>query len=105
VSKVETLIKAASDAAGGQAALARAMGITRSRVTNWKAGEHVPDKYVLAMARIAGWRPMETALEVYKERLGELAKTLAIGAVAIIATLGTGAADARFVASPTTDNV
>jgi len=106
VSKVETLIEQAAKAAGGQAALARALGVARGRVTDWKAGrEHVPDKHVLQMARVAGWRPLETALEVYKERLGELAKTLAIGAAAIISIFVGGAADAHYAVHPTTDNV
>jgi DNA-binding transcriptional regulator YdaS (Cro superfamily) len=106
VQKVKRLIDAASETLGSQAELARALKVPRSSITNWKNGhEHVPDKHVLAMARLAGWRPMETALEVYKERLGELAKTLAIGAVAIIATFGTGGADAHSAARPTTDNV
>jgi hypothetical protein len=97
--KVETLIDTAARCAGSQAALARAIGATRSQITDWKAGRaHVPDKSVLAMARVAGWNPMHTAMEVYKGRLGELAKTLAIGAVAItLACVGAG--DARAAAT------
>jgi DNA-binding transcriptional regulator YdaS (Cro superfamily) len=107
VDKVHRLIEASAKTLGSQAALARELGVSRASVTNWKTGhEHVPDKHVLKMARIAGWRPLETAMEVYKERLGELAKTLAIGAVAIISTLGAGSADARPAAlMPTADNV
>jgi DNA-binding transcriptional regulator YdaS (Cro superfamily) len=106
MTKVQTLIVTAATNAGSQAKLAAALGVSRGNVTDWLHGRtHVPDKYVLSMARIAGWRPLETALEVYKERLGELAKTLAIGAVAIIATFGPGGADAHCAARPTTDNV
>jgi DNA-binding transcriptional regulator YdaS (Cro superfamily) len=87
--KVETLIDAAADQAGNKARLAAALGVSRGNVTDWREGRtHVPDKHILQMARIAGWRPLETAVEVYKERLGELAKTLAIGAAAIMLSFG-----------------
>jgi DNA-binding transcriptional regulator YdaS (Cro superfamily) len=105
--KVETLIKAAAERAGNQNKLAAALGVSRGNVTDWAHGRtHVPDKHVLTMARIAGWRPVETALEVYKERLGELAKTLAIGAVTIIGISGllAGAAQPAHAHS-TSDNV
>jgi DNA-binding transcriptional regulator YdaS (Cro superfamily) len=86
---LETLIRDASRAAGGQNALARAIGETSGNVSNWLSGKrHCPDKHILQMARIAGRNPMQTAMEVYKERLGEVAKTLAIGAVATLCIFG-----------------
>jgi DNA-binding transcriptional regulator YdaS (Cro superfamily) len=95
--RVKALIDAAAVNYGSQAKLARHIGVTPSTVSNWKSShEHVPDKHVLHLARAAGWPPIATALEVYKERLGKLAKTLPIGGAAIMLTFARRAADRQF---------
>jgi DNA-binding transcriptional regulator YdaS (Cro superfamily) len=87
--QLKALIDEAAAIAGSQNKLAAAMGVTSGNVSEWRSGaRHCPDKHVLQMARIAGRPPVRTALEVYKERLGELAKTLAIGAAAIMLSFG-----------------
>lgn len=86
---LQQLIREAAEKAGSQNKLAKAIGETSGNVSCWMTGKRpCPDKFILAMARIAGRPPVATALEVYKERLGELAKTLAIGAVAMLCTFG-----------------
>jgi DNA-binding transcriptional regulator YdaS (Cro superfamily) len=100
MSALTRLLDSASAAAGSDGKLGTALGVGRQRISHWRhQREHVPDKHILAMARIAGQPPLATALEVYRERLGELAKTLAIGVVAIIASFATPHADARHVAA------
>jgi DNA-binding transcriptional regulator YdaS (Cro superfamily) len=89
MSTLKALIREASAKAGGQNALARAIGSTSGNVSAWASGKRpCPDEQVIRMARIAGKPPMATAVEVFKERLGELAKTLAIGAVVMLSTFG-----------------
>lgn len=86
---LQTLIREASAQAGSQNALARAIGDTSGNVSNWASGKrHCPDDKLLKIARIAGRNPIQAALEVYRERLGEAAKTLVIGAVAMLCISG-----------------
>jgi len=104
--RLETLIDTATAIAGSQHKLAAAIGAQQSHVSEWKAGKRAcPDTHVLRMARIAGLNPLRTALEVYKERLGELAKTLAIGAVGITLAWPANDAAAYAVAPSAEPNV
>lgn len=105
--QLEKLIAEASAIAGSQNKLATALGTQSGVVSEWRNGlRHCPDKYVVAMARIAGRDPLRTALEVYKERLGKLALISLAGAVAIMSTFAPTDANAHCAGlKPTGDNV
>jgi DNA-binding transcriptional regulator YdaS (Cro superfamily) len=101
--RLEVLIDEAAAIAGSQHKLAAAIGAQQGHISEWRKGKRpCPDKHVLQMARIAGHNPLRTALEVYKERLGELAKTLAIGAAAITLSFGANV-DAACAGAPATE--
>jgi DNA-binding transcriptional regulator YdaS (Cro superfamily) len=86
--RLEVLIDSAVAIAGSQRKLAQAMGVQQGHISEWRSkARSCPDKHILQMARIAGMHPLRTALEVYKERLGELARTLAIGVAVTLAAL------------------
>lgn len=103
--RVKALIDAATVNYGTQTKLAAQIGVPKSSISNWAHGrEAVPDKHVIALARAAGWPPVATALEVYKERLGKLVKTLAIGGVVMSLTFGARDAGALCVEHGTTDH-
>ena len=93
MSKLQKLIEEAAAIAGNESKLAAALNVSRGNLSDWKHDRSpCPDKHVLAMARIAGKQPMQTALEVYKERLGKLASTLATGAAVTLVFGLTGGA-------------
>jgi DNA-binding transcriptional regulator YdaS (Cro superfamily) len=83
------LIDEATAIAGSQRKLAERLdGATQGHVSEWRSGTRpCPDKHILAMAQMVGRQPVATALAIYRDRLGELAKTLAIGAVVVLVSL------------------
>jgi hypothetical protein len=87
--QLRDLIDEAITTAGSERKLAKAIGTFGPQINAWKHGNRpCPDEYIVRMARLVGRNPMATAVEVYKERLGELVRTLAIGAVAMLFTFG-----------------
>jgi DNA-binding transcriptional regulator YdaS (Cro superfamily) len=105
MNKVTSLIDKATEQCGTQAQLARVLGVPRSQITDWKTGRvPLPDKHLMQLARAAGQPIMATAMEVYKERLGELMKTLALGVGAIAFGSVIAAGDAPAAAALATDH-
>lgn len=100
-----TLIDAASKSAGSQNALARKLGVSSGRVSDWRKGrQHCPDEKIARMAEIAGLPVEETWHAVAWHRLGKVFRASLAGAVAIIATFG-AYGDARAAEAATKPNV
>jgi DNA-binding transcriptional regulator YdaS (Cro superfamily) len=93
------LIERAETHLGGTRKLAAALGESPSNVTKWRKGErHCPDEKIIRMAQMLGLPPRQTWSEVAWHRLGKLATTSALGAVAMLGLFGIRTEDARAAA-------
>jgi DNA-binding transcriptional regulator YdaS (Cro superfamily) len=94
--ELRELITAAELIAGGTRKLAAVLGESPSNISKWRSGaRHCPDEKIVRMAQIAGMPPKETLGEVAWRRLGKLATTSALGAVAMLLGFGIAGRDAH----------
>lgn len=88
------LIDSARVIVGSDAELARRLGVSRSRIGDWRSGRYpCPAEYQVLLAEISGIDPKDTALDALVSKhegttLGErLAKVLGRGAFAVVVGL------------------
>ncbi|MBV8471709.1 MAG: helix-turn-helix domain-containing protein [Burkholderiaceae bacterium] len=96
---LQELIKAAADKYGNQGDLAEMLGVRRSRISEWKAGNHKPEtSTIVRLAELADLPVMETVAEIEAQLhpevaaswLSALGKLRAAGvAASVLAIVGT----------------
>lgn len=94
--QVSELIDRASKTLGSQAKLAKHIGAQPSHVSEWKTGARpCPEEALLKMASIVSARPIDTVMEVIRDRLGKLVTMSLAGAAVTLLGLTPRDADAH----------